>query len=75
MPINKKEILSIVTQITQDKKVRANDEASIGEFIKGGFITGAIAATAALLRGRESAPAGVWYSWVVNSFHKSWEYI
>jgi len=71
MPINKKEILNVVSILTKDKNVRV----TVRESVKVGCITGAIAATSALLLGPIGFLAGVWYSWVVNCFHKSWEYI
>jgi hypothetical protein len=54
MPLNTKEILSIVTQITQDKHVRV----TVGESVKGGCITGATAAVGGLLLGPVGLPLG-----------------
>jgi len=55
MPLNTKEILSIVTQITQNKHVRV----TVRESVKGGCITGATAATGGLLLGPIGFVAGV----------------
>jgi len=69
MPINSRELLSVVAQITEDRHVRV----TVRESLKGGCITGATAAAGGILLGPIGLAVGVWYLWVVNCFHKSWE--
>ena len=55
MPINTREILSIVSQLTKDRNVRV----TVKESIKGGAITGATSAAGVFLMGPPGVAIGV----------------
>jgi len=71
MPINSREILNVVTQLTEDRHVRV----TVRESVKGGCIAAATTTVGGILLGPIGLAVGMRYSWVVNCFHKSWEYI
>jgi hypothetical protein len=55
MPINTREILNVVSQLTEDRRVRV----TVSESVKGGCIVGATAAAGGLLLGPVGLAAGV----------------
>jgi len=71
MPINSREILNVVTQLTEDRHVRV----TVRESLKGGCIAATTTTVGGLILGPVGLAVGMRYSWVVNCFHKSWEYI
>jgi hypothetical protein len=70
MPINSTQLLSVVSQITEDRHVRV----TISESVKGGCIAATTTVVGGIVLGPVGLAIGVCCAWVVNCFHKSWEY-